>query len=616
MGVLTQTCLLAQQVIIQGEITDQQTGDPLFAIKVLVKDQKDSLIIGNVSDFDGLYKVTVDPGVYTIDFESVEYTKKRVLHFEAKPGVINTLNVELEAPVQLEEVMIVNSQKMSSVAVYSISMSPTRSKMNSKPAAPLYETYATESYDDLPENPFIATSQKEFSTFSIDVDKAGYSNVRRFIQDGQLPPQSAVRIEEMVNYFSYDYQTSSSNDDPVAVTSVYTECPWNAKHGLVHIGIQARKEDYSTAPPNNLVFLIDVSGSMQSPDKLDLLKAGLYELTNQLRPQDQVAIVTYAGASGLALGTTKGTDKTAIRDVLESLTAGGSTNGSEGIKQAYEVAQASFIQGGNNRIILATDGDFNLGVSDDKELVQLVEEKRKSDVYLTVLGFGKGNLQDSKMEKLADNGNGSYAYIDDLVEARKVLVEEIGGTLVTVAKDVKLQVQFNPLHVKGYRLIGYENRVLDDQDFDNDAKDAGDMGSGQTVTALYEIIPIGSEDTIPSLSTGAAGSRSPKKAEKKLGANDLAGVDLRYKAPGGSVSKLIHSETKAEMLPMTRCGTETLFAVAVAEFGMLLADSQFKGKATIDQVLELAGAGLANDKAGYRADFLDLVKKSGEFGLK
>lgn len=601
---------------IRGEVKDADTQEPLPFVKVIVKDLNDSLISGQQTDLDGLYRITLIPGTYNVFFlYQPGYQNEKLEKVVVSDGKVTFLNTMLkpDGSSQLEEVVIV-SHKMerinavASVSTYDLSTSPNSGKTKRK-GVNEPDRLNTETYQSLSENQFVSTKQKAYSTFSTDVDKAGYSNVRRFINSGTLPPKDAVRIEEMINYFSYNYPPADAND-PLTISAVYTECPWNKAHGLLQVGIQARTEDFSSAPANNLVFLIDVSGSMQTPDKLDLLKAGLYELTTQLRPQDQVAIVAYAGASGLVLPSTSGTDKTSIRDVLESLTAGGSTAGSQGILQAYEVARSSFIEGGNNRIILATDGDFNVGISNDDELIKLIEQERESGVLLSVLGFGSGNLQDAKMEKLADHGNGSYMYIDDIHEARKALVEEIGGTLNLVAKDVKLQILFNPQHVKGYRLIGYENRVLDDADFENDAKDAGDMGSGQSVTALYEIIPANSDETIADLPTGAAGSREPKKADRTLRPEEVASVDIRFKSPAGSRSRLMRSDVSAKMQPITKCNPDTQFAAAVAEFGLLLRGSDYKAEASFEQVLELAKAGLSSDTGGYRAAFVEMVKEA------
>ena len=361
------------------------------------------------------------------------------------------------------------------------------------------EVMNTEEYDNIIENKFLTATENPLSTFSIDVDEASYSNIRRYLQSGSLPPNGAVRIEEMINYFDYNY-LKPLNDDPFTINTEMADCPWNEKHKLVHIGLQGKEIPTENLPAANLVFLIDVSGSMESENKLPLVKASLGMLVDQLRADDKVAIAVYAGNAGLVLPSVSGANKTKIKEAIANLEAGGSTAGGDGIKLAYKVAKENFIKGGNNRIILATDGDFNVGVSSDDELVRLIEEERKSGVFLSVLGYGIGNYKDSKMQQLADKGNGNHSYIDNINEARKVLVSEFGSTLFTIAKDVKIQIEFNPAKVQAYRLIGYENRMLAAEDFNNDAKDAGELGSGHTVTALYEVIPVGvKNDFLPSI---------------------------------------------------------------------------------------------------------------------
>ena len=403
-----------------------------------------------------------------------------------------------------------------------------------------------ESYKSVPENQFFAATSQPLSTFSIDVDTASYSNIRRYINDGQLPPKDAVRIEEMVNYFPYDYP-QPTGDKPFSINTEVANAPWNPQHKLVQIGLQGKKVSVEKLPPNNLVFLIDVSGSMNEPNKLPLLKSSLKLLVNELRPTDRVSMVVYAGKAGLVLPSTSGKEKSKIIAALDKLEAGGSTAGGEGIVHAYQVARENFLKDGNNRVILASDGDFNVGVSSDEELVKLIEKERKSGVFLSIMGLGMGNLKDSKMEQLADKGNGNYAYIDSINEAKKVLVKEMGGTLFTIAKDVKIQVEFNPKQVQGYRLIGYENRVLANRDFKDDKKDAGELGAGHAVTALYEVIPVGVKTDL----TFAKPTASPDAADKdtKIAANtqELLQVRLRYKAPKSDTSQLITSSvTRSE----------------------------------------------------------------------
>ncbi len=394
--------------------------------------------------------------------------------------------------------------------------------------------FNTEEYGRFEENVFLTAADNPLSTFSIDVDRASYSNVRRFLRDGQRPPRDAVRIEEMVNYFTYDYPQPPAGQ-PFSITTEVARAPWNEGHRLLLIGLQGRRIKTADLPPNNLVFLIDVSGSMESPDKLPLIKRSLELLVGQLRPQDRVAIVVYAGNAGLVLPSTPGSDKGLISAAIEQLEAGGSTAGGEGINLAYQIAKENFLENGNNRVILATDGDFNVGVTSDGELERLIEQKRRDRIFLTVLGFGTGNIKDSKMELLADKGNGNYAYVDTLAEARKVLVEEMGATLFTIAKDVKVQIEFNPAHVAAYRLIGYENRLLRKEDFNNDAKDAGDIGAGHSVTALYEIVPPGAEVV-------GQGSVDPLKYQKATAAAaspEMLTLKLRYKEPDSERSELI-----------------------------------------------------------------------------
>ena len=463
----------------------------------------------------------------------------------------------------------------------------------------------TEAYDHLDENPFRSPRAAPLSTFSVDVDRASYSNVRRFLARGQLPPKDAVRIEELVNYFPYGDVAPAQADAPLRVSTELSAAPWNPEHDLLRIALRARDVDMRHAPPSNLVFLIDVSGSMFGPGRLPLVKQALGLLVNELREEDRVAITVYAGNAGLVLPSTSGADKQRILAALDGLEAGGSTAGGAGIKLAYDVAQKQFIAGGNNRVILCTDGDFNVGQSSDGELVRLIEERRKEGAFLTILGFGMGNYKDAKMEKLAGAGNGNYGYIDDLLEARKMLVKEMGGTLLTVAKDVKLQVEFNPARVQAYRLLGYEDRLLRDEDFTNDAKDAGDVGAGHTVTALYEIVPAGAplDVTLPDVAAlryqRVAGEPSPR--------NELLHVALRYKAPDGEKSMLITHPVRGER---TRPSEAMRFASAVAGFGMLLRESPNAGSLTWPQMLALARGAKGSDEDGYRADFIRMGEKA------
>lgn len=469
-----------------------------------------------------------------------------------------------------------------------------------------------ESYAHRDENPFRDARREPLSTFSIDVDTASYSNVRRFIKEGSLPPADAVRVEEFINYFTYDYP-QPAGDAPFAVVTETAACPWNPQHKLVSIGLQGRRVQSENLPPANLVFLIDVSGSMQPAERLPLLKRALQVLVEQLSARDRISIVVYAGTSGLVLPSTPGDRKSDITHALNNLEAGGSTNGGDGIRLAYRVAQENFIRGGTNRVILATDGDFNVGTTSESELVSLIEEKRRGGVFLSVLGFGAGNLNDSAMESLADKGNGNYAYIDSFTEARKVLGAQIGGTLVTIAKDVKIQVEFNPAAASAYRLIGYENRMLRDEDFNDDAKDAGEIGAGHNVTALYEVVPAG---VAPPATAGNVTplkyNQSTAQSSSNTNANELLTVQLRYKEPTSDTSKLISTGVANAGREFGAASENLRFAAAVAGFGMLLKDSPHKGDVTYDGVRDVARGAMSTDLQGYRAEFVRLVGRAGE----
>ena len=466
------------------------------------------------------------------------------------------------------------------------------------------EAWNTENYARIYDNRFLAAKANPLSTFAIDVDRASYGNVRRFLQQGARPPADAVRVEELINYFPYDYP-EPRGEHPFSVVTDVMDAPWKSGHRLVRIGLQGRRIPTAELPPSNLVFLIDVSGSMMPPNKLPLVKRSLGLLVDRLRPQDRVAIVVYAGSAGLILPSTSGAHRAQIRAALDRLDAGGSTAGAAGIRLAYDVAREHHVEGGTNRVVLATDGDFNVGVSSDGELVRLIEERREQGTFLTVLGFGYGNLKDSKLESLADKGNGNYAYVDDLLEAQKVLVHEMGGTLVTIAKDVKIQVEFNPAQVQAYRLIGYENRLLAKEDFDDDTKDGGEMGAGHSVTALYEIVPAGVPTDV-TIGEDSLRYQHASLSETGRHGNELLLVKLRYKDPEGSRSRLMVHPVASET--GRSAGGDARFAAAVAAFGMLLRDSEFKGSATWAQVLELARAGRGADESGYRSEFLRLAE--------
>ncbi len=463
----------------------------------------------------------------------------------------------------------------------------------------------TEDYATIHENRFHKPADEPLSTFSIDVDAASYSNMRRFLNQGQKPPVDAVRIEEMINYFDYEYP-QPKNEDPFSINTEVAKAPWNEKHYLVHIGLQGKTIPTENLPPSNLVFLIDVSGSMADANKLPLLKSSFKLLVDQLRPVDKVAIVVYAGAAGMVLPATAGNEKEKILAALNQLEAGGSTAGGAGIQLAYKIAKENLVEGGNNRVIIATDGDFNVGESSNAGMERLIEQKRNDGIFLTVLGFGMGNYKDSKMEILADKGNGNYAYIDNILEAKKVLVNEFGGTLFTIAKDVKIQVEFNPAKVQAYRLVGYENRLMNKEDFNDDKKDAGELGSGHTVTALYEIIPVGVSSSFVSVDPLKYQRYTP--TESANASNELMTVKLRYKQPDGNTSKLL-SQVISEKMSL-RPSNNFQWSAAVAGFGMLLRNSEFKGAMTYEQVLSMASTSRGTDANGYRSEFINLVKSA------
>ncbi len=464
--------------------------------------------------------------------------------------------------------------------------------------------YQNETYEEIKENQFEHVAFSPLSTFSIDVDKAAYSNIRRFINNGQTVPTDAVKIEEMINYFNYNY-TQPTDEHPFSIQTEVAYSPWNNQTKIVKIGLQGKNIATDKIPASNLVFLIDVSGSMSNYNKLPLLKSAFKLLTKQLRNKDKVSIVVYAGAAGVVLKPTSGDDKNKILEALNNLEAGGSTAGGEGIELAYKIAQKNFIKNGNNRIILATDGDFNVGASSNKAMEDLIVEKRKTGVFLTVLGFGMGNYKDSKLETLADKGNGNHAYIDTMQEAKRVLGTEFGGTLYTIAKDVKIQVEFNPKKVQAYRLIGYENRILADEDFKDDKKDAGELGSNHSVTALYEIIPVGVKseylknmDTLKYVST----------KENNDFNNELLTVKFRYKKPNKNTSiEIVHVVKDTESV-FKNASTDFKFATSVAIFGMKLRNSKFAKKMNYSDIATIASQSKGDDKNGYRSEFIRLVE--------
>jgi Ca-activated chloride channel family protein len=600
--------------IITGTIINKADGLPLNGADIKSYPSQKTAI----ADKDGKFTMTIPESDREIRISHLGYTPQAIKLTKESHYKISLITV-LQP---LNEVVIVGSSKpqkkemltSSSVVyglegrVHGVAVNGNASqKMKLRGYTSFQAPADNESYGTVKEIGFRKADKESLSTFSIDVDKAAYSNIRRFINNGALPPKDAVRIEEMINYFDYDY-AQPTGSDPVNIVTEIAPAPWNSAHRLVHIGLQAKTIKTDNLPASNLVFLIDVSGSMSAPNKLPLLISSLNLLTNQLREKDKVAIVVYAGSAGLVLPPTSGSAKETIKDALNRLSAGGSTAGGEGIELAYKVASENFIKGGNNRIILATDGDFNVGANSDNAMERLIEEKRKSGVFLTVLGYGMGNYKDSKMETLADKGNGNYAYIDNITEAKKVLINEFGGTLFTLAKDVKLQVEFNPAKVQAYRLIGYENRMLNNEDFNDDKKDAGELGAGHTVTALYEIIPVG----VKSKFMGDVDDLKYQKPKKTTApSEEMLTIKLRYKQPDGDISRKIEKavlDSSGEANVTTSHNFQ--FSAAVASFGMILRQSEFKQNSSFNQVIALAEAGKGPDKEGYRSEFLSLVKSA------
>ena len=560
----------AQTATITGTVVDAENREPLIGASIQVKGRA----AGAVTDIDGYFELTgLQPDRQVrINLTYTGYSDTTVV---ALPGdQLDT--IALRAGNTLEEVVVVGYGAQQRRAVNSAAYENTA-----------YNRGRPERYNAIRENGFVATEQQAISTLSTDVDRASYANVRRFILDGSLPPTDAVRSEEMINYFAYD-DPAPAPGAPLALTTELGECPWNPEHRVLRVGLRAQDIEREELPSANLVFLLDVSGSMQGPDRLELLKQSMLMLTEQLRPQDRVAMVVYAGAAGLVLPSTAGDRGAIIREAITQLQAGGSTAGGAGIALAYLVARENFIEGGNNRVILATDGDFNVGPSDQESLVEMIERKRETGIYLTVLGFGRGNYQEGTMQELADRGNGNHAYIDGELEARKTLIEEFGGTLVTVAKDVKVQLAFDPAAVQSYRLIGYENRLLDTEDFDDDRKDAGEMGAGHRVTVLYELVPTISAEAMASLGE----------------------LRVRYKSPQGGRSEQLSVDVPATVA--SEPSENLRWATAVAEFVMLLRDSEYLQQGSYPACITRARRASGSDGQGYRRQLIELMERASQ----
>jgi Ca-activated chloride channel family protein len=629
-ALLLAACTYAQTAL-QGKITEKETGDAVIGANVVLK-QNGVLITGANTDFEGNYHIPhIDPGEYDVEVSYVGFPTKKINGVIVQEGKMTTLDIQLEAGgIDLESVVItgykvplIQQDNMTSGSVITMgrdryagaarSRSKTKdqnvSVRGSRADATTYyidgvrvsngyskrelrkmlreeEQTDGNAYGKWVENDYASPVDAEYSTFGIDVDRASYSLMRTYVNNNSLPPADAVRTEEWINYFTYDYP-QPSGPHPYSVHSELSDCPWQEGHWLLRIGLQGEDKYFDNMPPSSMVFLLDVSGSMNTPNKLPLVKKSLDLLINQLRPQDQVAIVVYAGAAGLVLPMTPGAHKDIIREAIGKLNAGGSTAGGAGIELAYSVAASHFLPEGNNRVILATDGDFNVGVSHPDSLEALITRKRETGIFLTTLGYGMGNLKDDRLERLADKGNGQYAYIDTEEEARKMFSQELTGTLYTIAKDVKLQLRFNPETVASYRLIGYENRLLAKEDFDDDTKDAGEMGAGHSVTALYEITPIGG-----------------REAEA-----DLATLELRYKMPDEEQSYLMQETLTRQWIPLENTSDDFRWAAAVAGTSLLVKDSPYKGEASFDLLEELATGAMGRDPFGLRKEFLGLLLK-------
>lgn len=599
---------------ITGQVTDQQTGEPLVGCSLILT----GTMFGSATDTGGFYSFKQVPaGLYTMRVAYVGYTTKSITNIKVLADSVRTIHIQLSAEtLTLAEEIVVSSdflgpQKRRGETAYLIEGVPVEAfklqpSVTTDPGRKV--DHNTEEYSYIRENRFLSVVQSPVSTFGADVDGASYANARRFIMNNQLPPADAIRLEEVVNYFPYDYAPPTGSH-PLAIHIEHGSCDWNPDHELVMIGLKGKTIQEDNRKPSNLVFLLDVSGSMDQPNKLPLLKTALRMLVGQLQDADQVSIVVYAGSSGVVLPPTKGADKKKMLDALEKLRAGGSTAGGEGIRLAYQLARDTYLPEGNNRVILATDGDFNVGISSTSELVRFIEGQKDQGIFLTVLGFGMGNYKDDRLQNLADKGNGTHAYIDNIMEAKKVLVNEITSTLFTIAKDVKIQVEFNPRKVQAYRLIGYENRHLETEDFKDDTKDAGEIGAGHTVTAIYEIIPVGKEspvqpDTLKYQTITANNS------------DEVLTVKIRYKHPTEDKSIEFSGSLTSSALPLDKTSENFRFATAVTGFGLLLRQSEYKAMSDWDRVIRMAKSSLGADPFGYRNEFIMVANRAKELAAQ
>lgn len=642
----------AQTGSLKGKVMDAKTIESIPFANIIIRNDSNKVVNGAISDFDGSYNIkSIKAGVYNIEVSYIGYSQLLIKGVKIAAGKTIFLDYILEPSVaKLQEVTITAYRQpfiqydqcasSSTITRSSVSKMPGRnansiavtvggvySNQNGimRGARSFRSAVSTtyidgvrvidcqdeeeqepvlinnESYDEIIENEFEDVLYEPLSTFSVDVDKASYANIRRFLENYQLPPRNAVRIEEMINYFQYDYP-SPINNQPFSINLEAAECPWNTTHQIIQIGLKAKEMNVDSLSPSNFVFLLDVSGSMSDYNKLPLLKKSLKILVNKLRPNDRVAIVVYAGSAGCVLESTTGNKKQTILRAINRLSSGGSTAGGEGIQLAYKIAKKNFIKDGNNRVIMATDGDFNVGIQDNASLKTMIELKREEGVFLTILGFGMGNYKDDRMELLSNAGNGNYAYIDNILEAEKTFGTEMYGTLYTIAKDVKIQIEFNPTQVKAYRLIGYENRMLAAKDFNNDKKDAGEIGLGHYVIALYEVIPTASKEKLGDLDSLKYQNRTIIESD------ELLTVKLRYKEPDGNKSILISKSIRMLDINKDSISDNLLLSSSVAEFGLLLRKSKFKGTSTYGAIIKRARKTLKNDDNGYRAEFIKMVK--------
>lgn len=587
---------------INGLVLDTNR-QPVYGATVAVKGTQ----LAVATDANGKFALTTKDSCVVLLIKSPGYLDQKIR--QACAGATLEIILVSKAGINSQDSIAAKREMKKNRRLEALTMASEKASSSGYPMAMAeereYPDFNTEDYSAITENRFYAVTQNPLSTFSIDVDAASYSNMRRFLKNGQQPPRDAIRIEELVNYFEYDY-SEPAGADPFSVNTEISACPWQPQHRLLHIGLQGKHIPMDDLPASNLVFLIDVSGSMDQPNKLPLLRSSFKLLVDQLRSQDKVAIVVYAGAAGTVLEPTSGDEKQKIKDAIGQLRAGGSTAGGAGIQLAYKIARENFIRNGNNRVILATDGDFNVGPSSDAELVRMIEHERESGIFLTVLGFGTGNYKDNKMQELADKGNGNHAYIDETGEARKVLVSEFGGTMFAIAKDVKIQIEFNPAKVAGYRLIGYENRVLDKEDFNDDRKDAGELGSGHTVTALYEIIPAGVRSEFLT-SVDDLKYQHTRVDPQAASSSELVTVKLRYKKPDGDKSRLLEVPVIDKQRSLAQSSDNFRWAAAVAEFGMLLRESEFLGDATYAHCKRLAEGAKGSDTHGYRRELIEMI---------